>query len=103
IAQPIFLPLLLFIFLRGGYIIEMEIEVRVCANARKFGISQKDGIVRIRVCAKAQGGEANAELVKKLGNSLGCRVEIVNGLKSKTKRLHLSCEEQELEKLLLDR
>ena len=98
IAQHIFSVLLLI--LSSKIVKKMEIDVIVQPNARKFLLSQKNGKVRISVRAKPDRGRANAELVLELSQRLGCEVEIVRGQKTPKKKLRVSCENEEFEKLI---
>lgn len=62
-------------------------RVKVIPNAKCFGISFEQGLLKARVCAPAEGGRANEELVKKLSKLVGAKVSIVRGLKSREKEI----------------
>jgi uncharacterized protein (TIGR00251 family) len=62
-------------------------EVRVRPNARRFALSRKDGQLVLEVTSPPQEGKANMEIVKGLRRLFGKDVEIVSGLKSKSKMI----------------
>lgn len=62
-------------------------KVRVIPNAKSFGVSFEQGLLKARVCAPAEGGRANEELVKKLSKLVGTKISIVRGMKSREKEI----------------
>jgi len=62
-------------------------EVRVKPSSRRFALSRKDGQLVLEVTSPPQEGKANMEIVKGLRKLLGKDVEIVSGLKSKSKMI----------------
>ncbi|MEM4254913.1 MAG: DUF167 domain-containing protein [Candidatus Norongarragalinales archaeon] len=62
-------------------------RARVFPNAKEFCVSFGEGILKVRVCAPAEGGRANKELVRMLSKLLGVKVEVVRGLKSRDKEI----------------
>ena len=62
-------------------------RVKVVPNAKSFQASFKQGVLKVRVCARASEGKANEELVRRLSKLLGEKVAIVRGLKSREKEI----------------
>lgn len=62
-------------------------RVKVVPNAKGFQASFENGILKVRVCARATEGKANEELVRRLSKLLGAKVAIVRGLKSREKEI----------------
>ena len=64
-------------------------KVRVTPNAKAFSACLENGVLKIRVPAKAEGGKANQALVQWLSRLLGARVFISRGLKSRDKEIEV--------------
>ena len=62
-------------------------KVRVTPNAKAFSASVEEGVLKVRIPAKAEGGKANEALVRGLSKLLGARVLISRGLKSRNKEI----------------
>ena len=62
-------------------------RVKVVPNAKSFQASFEQGVLKVRVCARASEGKANEELVRRLSKLLGEKVAIVRGLKSRGKEI----------------
>ena len=71
------------------------LSVRVVPRAKKCEISElmQDGSIKIRLTAAPVNGKANLALVDFLSDILeipSSRIEIVSGLKSRNKRVHIT-------------
>ncbi len=62
-------------------------RVKVVPNAKSFQASFAEGVLKVRVAARAAEGKANEELVRRLSKLLGAKVAIVRGLKSREKEI----------------
>ncbi len=63
-------------------------RVKVVPNAKSFQASfAEEGVLKVRVAARATEGKANEELVRRLSKLLGAKVAIVRGLKSREKEI----------------
>ena len=78
----------------------MQLEIRVVPNSGKFSVCLKDGIVKVHVRGKAEDNKANLELEKEL--SLGLRVAISRGARSRIKTLEIPGESACIRRKLLD-
>ncbi|MEW6328613.1 MAG: DUF167 domain-containing protein [Candidatus Micrarchaeota archaeon] len=65
----------------------MRVEVNAVPNSREFRIERRNGRFVVRVKERAERGRANAELVRKMSELLGCEVRIVRGAGSRKKLL----------------
>ncbi|HIH19658.1 TPA: DUF167 domain-containing protein [Candidatus Micrarchaeota archaeon] len=62
-------------------------KARITPNAKRFQVKIVEGVLKVRLCAKAEGGRANEELVHTLSKMLGAKVFILRGLKSRDKEI----------------
>lgn len=68
----------------------MILKVKVKPSARKTEILKKLGDeLEIAVAAPAEGGKANAELIRFLGKKFGGEVKIIRGKTSKRKLIEI--------------
>ncbi len=85
----------------------MELTIYVVPNAKKAGIKQDQGKLKIYLRSIAKDNRANKELVRILAKALGCpksSILIARGEKSRQKTLSIFGENrsnQEIEQLLL--
>ncbi|HEY2954441.1 MAG TPA: DUF167 domain-containing protein [Candidatus Eisenbacteria bacterium] len=83
-----------------------HLSVHVRAGARRAGLKglRPDGSLVLAVAAPPEGGRANEAVAELLGETLGVRardIEIVRGLKSRTKLIEVrGLEERELRQRL---
>ena len=64
------------------------VEVRVQARARRNEVVEQDGVLRVRVTAAPEGGEANRAVIALLAEAFGVapsRVTLVRGATSRDK------------------
>ena len=73
----------------------MRIRVRVVPRAKKSGVEPlPDGGLRVRVVQPAEGGRANAAVIKALAEHFGVpqrAVTILQGMTSRSKLIEISC------------
>ncbi len=63
----------------------MRREIKVIPNAGKDGVSEKEGLLIVRVKAPAKDNRANIAVIKLLSRHFGKDVRLVRGLTSKRK------------------
>ena len=68
----------------------MKKEIKVVANADTDEISEKDGMLIVRVRAPAQDNKANLAVIKLLSKHFGKDVRIVSGFRSRRKVVEIS-------------
>jgi len=71
-------------------------RVRVTPNAASFSAKFEEGVLRVRVPAKAAEGKANEALLKEL-KKRGVKARITSGFKSREKEIETECPLEELE------
>jgi len=71
------------------------IEVRVRPNSPRFSLSEKDGEIILEVTSPPHDGKANTEIIKNLKKMTGKDVQILKGLKSKTKLILITGAKKE--------
>ncbi len=76
-------------------------RIRVIPNAKVFSIEASPEGIRVRIDAKAEGGGANRELLRKLGRVAGARAFLVRGARSREKVIAFDglSDEEALEKM----
>jgi uncharacterized protein YggU (UPF0235/DUF167 family) len=65
-----------------------EIAVRVIPRAARNAVEVAEGVIRVRVTAVAEGGKANAAVVRCLADALGLpksRLSLIRGTKARDK------------------
>ena len=62
----------------------LEVHVKPSAPKTKL-LEQSEGFLKVAVKARAEGGQANLELIKFLKKKFGCDVKIVSGKTSRRK------------------
>ena len=68
-------------------------EVHVVPRSPRPGPDGRhDGVPRLRVSAPPDGGRANEEVERLLGELLGCRVRVVGGRRSRRKLLEADAD-----------
>lgn len=76
-----------------GYVIGEKLKIVVKTNAPKtniVGFDREKNALKVNVHAQPEKGKANAEIIKYFSKLTKKKVEIVSGLKSKTKLLKFS-------------
>lgn len=68
----------------------MRREIKVVPNAGTDEVSEKGGILLVKVKAPASGNKANIAVLKLLGKHFGKNVRIVSGNRSKRKVIETS-------------
>jgi uncharacterized protein (TIGR00251 family) len=68
----------------------MRREIRAVPNAGRDEVSEKEGILIVRVKAPAKDNRANVAVVKLLRKHFGSEVKIVSGFASKKKLVEIS-------------
>lgn len=75
---------------------EIFMAVKVIPNARRSEIAGwENGVLKVRLAAVPEKGEANEELIRFLAKELKVRrsqIELIHGRTSRTKRLKISEE-----------
>lgn len=74
-------------------------RVKVTPNAAAFSAKFEEGVLRVRVPAKAVDGKANQALLKEL-KKRGVKARIVSGSRSREKEIETECPLEELEERL---
>ena len=76
-------------------------RLRTIPNAKSFSAAMRDGVLVVRVPAKAVDGEANKALEKELSKRLGAKIRITAGFKSREKTISMEglSEEDALRKI----
>jgi uncharacterized protein (TIGR00251 family) len=67
----------------------MRREIRVVPGAGTDEVSEKDGILTVRVKAKAKDNKANIAVLKLLRKHFGKEIRLVSGHKSKKKSVEI--------------
>ncbi len=76
-----------------GYEFDKKLKIVVKANSQKtniVGFDREKNALKVNVHAQPEKGKANAEIIKYFSKLTKKKVEIVSGLKSKTKMLKFS-------------
>ena len=68
----------------------MRKEIKVVPNAGSDEVSEKDGMLIVKVRAPAKDNKANIAVIKLLSKHFGKDVRIVSGLRSKKKIVDIS-------------
>lgn len=68
----------------------MRREIKVVPNAGSDEVSEKDGLLLVKVKAPAKDNKANIAVIKLLSKHFGKDVRIVSGLRSKKKIVDIS-------------
>jgi uncharacterized protein (TIGR00251 family) len=68
---------------------EMRKDIRVIPNAGKDEVSEKDGVLTVKVKAPAKDNRANIAVLKLLRKHFGKDVKIVSGLTGKRKTIEI--------------
>lgn len=80
----------------------MEFHVKVVPGASKTRFAGLyDNMVKIRISAAPEKGKANKELIAFLAKQLGLKkndIEILSGTTSPVKKIHITCNKQEMTK-----
>lgn len=66
------------------------IEVRVKPSSGRFRLTEREGVIILEVTSPPVEGRANTEIVKTLKKMTGKDVQILRGLKSKSKTILIS-------------
>ena len=70
----------------------MKINVKVTPNAKKNGVIEEGGALKVRLNAPAAGGKANSALIEALAGYFNVRkssIRIVSGVKSRDKTVEI--------------
>lgn len=67
----------------------MIFKIRVIPNSKEESVIEDDGVIIVKVRAKAEKNKANMAVVKLLEKYYGKRVRIVYGMKSKDKMVEI--------------
>ncbi|MDP8216305.1 MAG: DUF167 domain-containing protein [Candidatus Kaelpia imicola] len=70
----------------------MKINVKITPNAKKFGIIEEQGVIKVKVNTPAKEGRANKSLVKMLADYFSVpksRVKILKGENSRNKVINI--------------
>lgn len=82
---------------------EVEMNLEVVPNSKEFSIRLNPwtGALRVKVTGKAIKGQANKELVEKIGKLFQAKVKIITGEKSRKKKILLkNTSKEKITKLL---
>ena len=71
------------------YIKNSRISIKVIPNAKATALKDEHGALKLYLHAPPEKDKANKELIKFFKQEFKCRVEIVSGLKSRQKVLHV--------------
>ena len=71
-------------------------RARVTPNAKRDGVSVRDGVLCVKVSCPPKGGKANKREVEVLEKEFHCKVTIAAGLKSREKEIEFGCDEKEI-------
>jgi len=81
----------------------IELDLEVIPNSREFSITVNPWTkaLRVKLKEKALKGQANKELVKKMGKLFQTKIKIITGEKSKRKKILLeNISKEKITKLL---
>ncbi|MEM2856239.1 MAG: DUF167 family protein [Candidatus Nitrosocaldaceae archaeon] len=67
----------------------MMLKIRVISSSKEESVTEEDGVIIVKVRAKAEKNKANMAVVKLLEKYYGKRVRIVYGMKSKDKMVEI--------------
>jgi uncharacterized protein (TIGR00251 family) len=73
----------------------MRVEVKAIPNAKRFAIKLEGSVLRVWLESKPEKGEANRELLRRLGEIFGS-ARLVSGEKSRRKFVEVDGDEEEI-------